>query len=79
MEWDETGISVCAFLSLPLSAILVSSLSGWIEGSFYRAAVPDDLTLGEPDPSNWGVPVAFLSPAGCDPLQFFVNQSIIFG
>jgi len=46
--------------------------------SFYRAAVPQDIVQGSPNPANWGVPVAALGPAGCDPLKFFVNHSIIF-
>jgi len=46
--------------------------------SFYRSAVPNDITSGSPDPANWGVPVASLAPDGCDPLTFFVNHSIIF-
>jgi hypothetical protein len=50
-----------------------------LSGSFYRAAVPQDIVEGTPDPSNWGLPVAELSPQGCDPLQYFANHSIVFG
>ncbi|KAF7339449.1 Glycoside hydrolase family 16 protein [Mycena sanguinolenta] len=46
--------------------------------SFYRSAIPNDITINSPDPSNWGVPVAALAPDSCDPLTFFVNHSIIF-
>ncbi|KAK0208339.1 glycoside hydrolase family 16 protein [Desarmillaria ectypa] len=46
--------------------------------SFYRAAIPGDINDGSPNPSNWGVPVASLDPANCNPLEFFVNHSIIF-
>ncbi|KAJ6519845.1 glycoside hydrolase family 16 protein [Mycena sanguinolenta] len=46
--------------------------------SFYRSAIPNDITINSPDPSNWGVPVAALAPDACDPLTFFVNHSIIF-
>ncbi|KAF7347811.1 Glycoside hydrolase family 16 protein [Mycena venus] len=46
--------------------------------SFYRSAIPKDITSGSPDPANWGVPVASLAPDACDPLTFFVNHSIIF-
>ncbi|KAJ7103508.1 glycoside hydrolase family 16 protein [Mycena belliarum] len=46
--------------------------------SFYRSAIPADITSGSPNPANWGVPVAALAPAACDPLAFFVNHSIIF-
>jgi hypothetical protein len=48
-------------------------------GSFYRAAVPQDIVQGIPDPSNWGTPVAALWPQGCDPLTYFANHSIVFG
>ncbi|GBE77909.1 glycoside hydrolase family 16 protein [Sparassis latifolia] len=46
--------------------------------SFYRAAIPQDVTDGLPDPSTWGVPVAFLAPSACDPITNFVDHSIIF-
>ncbi|RDB28968.1 putative glycosidase C21B10.07 [Hypsizygus marmoreus] len=46
--------------------------------SFYRATVPKDIVEGTPDPSNWGVPSAVLEPDNCNPLQYFVNHSIIF-
>ncbi|KAM6498133.1 glycoside hydrolase family 16 protein [Amanita muscaria] len=46
--------------------------------SFYRAAVPQDITDGIPDTANWGSPVAELWPQGCDPLQYFANHSIVF-
>ncbi|KAJ3485570.1 hypothetical protein NLI96_g4881 [Meripilus lineatus] len=46
--------------------------------SFYRAAVPKDIVSGQPSPSLWGLPVAVLEPAGCDPIANFVNHSIIF-
>ena len=47
--------------------------------SFYRAAIPVDIDNGSPNPSNWGVPVASLESADCDPLEYFANHSIIFG
>ncbi|KAF7306946.1 hypothetical protein MIND_00487400 [Mycena indigotica] len=46
--------------------------------SFYRSAIPGDITKGDPNPANWGTPVASLAPATCDPIAFFVNHSIIF-
>ncbi|KAL1719504.1 glycoside hydrolase family 16 protein [Schizophyllum commune] len=46
--------------------------------SFYRAAIPDDINAGSPNPSGWGKPVAFLSPDSCDPIKYFTNHSIIF-
>lgn len=48
-------------------------------GSFYRAAVPQDIIEGSPTPGTWGVPSAVLEPDSCDPLVFFKNHSIIFG
>ncbi|KAJ3526186.1 hypothetical protein NM688_g8288 [Phlebia brevispora] len=46
--------------------------------SFYRAAVPQDIVSSQPDPSNWGTPVAVLEPSGCDPISNFINHSIVF-
>ncbi|KAG1825960.1 glycoside hydrolase family 16 protein [Suillus subaureus] len=46
--------------------------------SFYRAAIPLDISQGEPNPSNWGEPVAELSTQSCDITNYFVNHSIIF-
>ncbi|KAJ7492593.1 glycoside hydrolase family 16 protein [Mycena latifolia] len=46
--------------------------------SFYRSAIPGDITSGSPNPATWGTPVAALAPAACDPLTYFVNHSIIF-
>lgn len=46
--------------------------------SFYRAAVPQDIVQGTPNPSTWGVPSAWLDPTECDPLKYFVNHSMIF-
>jgi hypothetical protein len=50
-----------------------------LEGSFYRAAVPQDVLQGNPNPLLWGIPSAWLDPSGCNPLTFFANHSIIFG
>ena len=49
------------------------------EGNFYRVAIPQDVLEGIPNPANWPNPTATLEPAGCDPLKFFKNHSIIFG
>jgi hypothetical protein len=46
--------------------------------SFYRSAIPNDITTNSPNPANWGVPSASLAPDACDPLTFFVNHSIVF-
>ncbi|KAG5648010.1 hypothetical protein DXG03_007044 [Asterophora parasitica] len=46
--------------------------------SFYRGAIPKDILDESPDPSQWGMPSAALEPKNCDPLQYFVNHSIIF-
>ena len=48
-------------------------------GSFFRAAVPDDVTQGSPNPSLWGIPSATLSNTSCNIEQYFVNHSIVFG
>ncbi|KAG2159885.1 glycoside hydrolase family 16 protein [Suillus bovinus] len=46
--------------------------------SFYRATIPLDITQGEPNPSNWGEPVAALSAQSCNITNYFANHSIIF-
>ncbi|KAG1757546.1 glycoside hydrolase family 16 protein [Suillus lakei] len=46
--------------------------------SFYRSTIPLDITQGEPNPSNWGEPVAALSTQSCNITQFFANHSIVF-
>lgn len=46
--------------------------------SFYRAAIPKDILNGSPNPSNWGVPSAALSPEKCPLSNYFANHSIIF-
>ncbi|KAG6381199.1 ribosomal L15-domain-containing protein [Boletus reticuloceps] len=53
--------------------------SGIAVWSFYRAAVPQDITSGLPDPSNWGEPVAALVPTNCNISRSFANHSIVFG
>ncbi|KAI6047619.1 glycoside hydrolase family 16 protein [Pisolithus marmoratus] len=53
-----------------------NGIAAW---SFYRAAVPQDIVNGLPDPSTWGEPVAALIPNSCNITQFFANHSIIFG
>jgi hypothetical protein len=49
------------------------------EGNFYRVAIPQDILDGIPNPANWPNPTATLEAAGCDPLTYFQNHSIIFG
>jgi len=46
--------------------------------NFYRVAVPKNIQEGFPDPSVWPEPTATLEPAGCNPLEFFQNHTIIF-
>jgi len=48
-------------------------------GSFYRAAIPKDITSGAPNPSEWGKPSATLQASQCNIGKFFSNHSIIFG
>lgn len=78
MKWDDTGIAVCE----PCSAISTRNMaddSHCGTGSFYRAAVPNDIQIGQPSPSTWNDPVAMLEPTACDPITNFVNHSIVFG
>lgn len=47
--------------------------------SFYRAAIPQDILAGTPNPSGWGTPAAKLVPNNCNPFSnFFLNMSIVF-
>lgn len=49
-----------------------------LSGSFFRAAIPQDLTAGSPTPSIWGAPSAILSPSRCNITEHFRNHVIIF-
>ncbi|PPQ88666.1 LOW QUALITY PROTEIN: hypothetical protein CVT25_010242 [Psilocybe cyanescens] len=53
-----------------------NDISVW---SFYRAAIPTDITDGVPDPSKWGLPSARLDASQCDIEKYFVKHSIVFG
>ncbi|KAF8203636.1 glycoside hydrolase family 16 protein [Pholiota molesta] len=53
-----------------------NDISVW---SFYRAAIPVDVTAGSPTPSAWGIPSAKLDSSMCNISKFFSNHSIIFG
>jgi len=46
--------------------------------NFYRVAIPQDILEGIPNPANWPNPTATLEPAGCNPLKYFKNHTIIF-
>jgi len=53
-----------------------NEITAW---SFYRAAIPQDILSGTPNPSGWGTPAAKLVPTHCNPLSnYFMNMSIIF-
>ncbi len=75
MKWDENGIAICAF---SCKSSLVQAYPAVVD-SFYRVAVPKDIDEGNPTPSSWGIPDAFLDPQYCDPIANFVNHSVIFG
>ena len=48
-------------------------------GSFFRAAVPDDITQRSPNHLLWGAPSATLANTSCNIEQYFVDPSIVFG
>ncbi|KAH9475198.1 putative glycosidase C21B10.07 [Psilocybe cubensis] len=52
-----------------------NDISVW---SFFRAAIPADITAGTPNPSLWGVPSAMLRNTMCDIPKYFANHSIVF-
>ncbi|EAU84009.2 glycosyl hydrolase family 16 [Coprinopsis cinerea okayama7 len=45
--------------------------------SFYRAAIPKDITEGNPNPRNWGDPSALLGPGKCNIMEYFRNHTVI--
>lgn len=57
--------------------VLTSMKLNLLTGSFYRKAIPKDITDGAPQPGNWGPPSAALDRFLCDPLAFFKNHTII--
>jgi len=44
---------------------------------FPRNAIPQDITDGTPDPSNWGVPIAYWSGDSCDLSTHFRDHTIV--
>lgn len=49
-------------------------------GSFFRAAIPQDILDGTPTPSAWGVPSAtLLNSSSCDIPSYFQSHRIVFG
>jgi len=76
MKWDENDISVC-------EQPLISFVGFWSKekyiGSFFRAAIPADVTAGTPSPSSWGAPSAMLRNTQCDITKYFAWHSIVFG
>ncbi|KAF9645871.1 hypothetical protein BDM02DRAFT_3172556 [Thelephora ganbajun] len=53
-----------------------NEITAW---SFYRAAIPQDILAGTPNPSGWGIPAAKLVATHCNPLSsYFINMSIVF-
>ncbi|PPQ67675.1 hypothetical protein CVT25_012703 [Psilocybe cyanescens] len=52
-----------------------NDISVW---SFFRAAIPNDVTAGTPNPSLWGPPSAMLMSTMCNIPKYFVNHSIVF-
>ncbi|KIJ68402.1 glycoside hydrolase family 16 protein [Hydnomerulius pinastri MD-312] len=52
-----------------------NSIAVW---SFYRAAIPQDIIQGLPNPANWPKPVAELLPTSCNITEYFANHSVVF-
>jgi len=44
---------------------------------FGRNEIPQDITAGSPNPSNWGVPMAYWSNSSCDFTNHFRNQQLV--
>ncbi|KAF6757849.1 hypothetical protein DFP72DRAFT_1110736 [Ephemerocybe angulata] len=64
MEWSQASYG----LHLNLKA----------EGHSFRAAIPEDVTAGEPRPSTWGPPSAVLSNTRCNITQYFKKHVVVF-
>jgi hypothetical protein len=52
-----------------------SQLSIW---RFERSQIPQDVTSGNPNPNNWGIPMAYWSSATCDIANAFRGHSSVF-
>jgi hypothetical protein len=52
-----------------------NDISVW---SFFRAAIPADVTAGTPSPSSWGAPSAMLRNTQCDITKYFAWHVIVF-
>ena len=79
-KWDENEIATCACEPIESTPDTVISHRFGCLGSFYRAAIPQDILAGTPNPSGWGTPAAKLVPTNCNPFSnFFMNMSIVFG
>ena len=77
MKWDENDISVCTSHGDPTDAHVADR--NIRTGSFFRAAIPTDVTQGAPNPSLWGAPSAILRNTMCDIESNFTNHVIVFG
>jgi len=44
---------------------------------FSRSNIPQDITAGNPDPTQWGIPMAYWSNSTCDIANHFTNQRFI--
>jgi len=73
MTFQSVSLVLCSF---PWTGRVIIV---WSTGSFYRAAIPKDITSGAPNPSEWGKPSATLQASQCNIGKFFSNHSIIFG
>lgn len=76
MKWDENDISVCKYI---FCSLFCPNNTACLPGSFYRAAIPSDITQKAPNPSLWGPPSAILPSTQCDIGTFFTNHNIVFG
>ncbi|CAA7268897.1 unnamed protein product [Cyclocybe aegerita] len=52
-----------------------NDISVW---SFFRAAIPKDITAGTPNPSEWGLPSARLMSTMCDIPKHFARHTVVF-
>lgn len=78
---DEMGWKWYLSLWVEISVLMLWFISYYALpiGSFFRAAIPTDVTQGTPNPSLWGPPSAMLKNTQCDIGTSFNNHQIVFG
>lgn len=76
-SWDSFGTTLNSNGGVLMALELRSEgIRIW---EFPRASIPDDITVGVPDPSSWPKATADFPNTHCDIGTHFQNQSIVIG